>query len=364
MPWYEADPARDFYGWHWTMNHFHPRAADAKPEAASHYTPLLGLYDGGDPDTLECQVLLMKLSGIDGVIVDWYGTDDYLDYGAIHRNTLRLIPYLKRASLRYAIMYEDQTVPKLLEAHRLPGDDAAAHGAKLLGWMQGHWFTDPAYLTQNGRPVFLTFGNGYYTTTQWNQIFASVSPAPRYFTEAHARPPAVGAFDWPQPASGTDAGLKNQRLFCDAAKTSPAAIPVAFPRFDDIYETAGQHKSWGHIADRNGATYTSTLEAALKSGASVIQIATWNDWGEGTQIEPSAEFGYRDLEETQRLRRSYIDPHFSSKPADLPLPVALYRLRKKYKGDAAKAVQLDAVSRLLFAGKMGAAKALLDRFAL
>jgi hypothetical protein len=29
---------------------------------------------------------------------------------------------------------------------------------------------------------------------------------------------------------------------------------------------------------------------------SIIQIATWNDWGEGTVVEPSREFGYRDLE--------------------------------------------------------------------
>jgi len=26
----------------------------------------------------------------------------------------------------------------------------------------------------------------------------------------------------------------------------------------------------------------------------MVQIATWNDWGEGTGIEPTAEFGYRD----------------------------------------------------------------------
>jgi len=32
----------------------------------------------------------MKLAGIDGVIVDWYGMDDYLDYGLINQSTTNL----------------------------------------------------------------------------------------------------------------------------------------------------------------------------------------------------------------------------------------------------------------------------------
>src|SRR5437867_7906802 len=77
MPWFEAAPNRQSFGWHWTMNHYHPeRAAGSKPEIASHYFPLLGLYDSDDPNTLECHALLMKLAGIDGVFIDWYGTEE------------------------------------------------------------------------------------------------------------------------------------------------------------------------------------------------------------------------------------------------------------------------------------------------
>src|ERR1700741_4459646 len=39
----------------------------------AHYHPLIGPYDGSDPDVLEYHLLLMKLSGIDGVMIDWYG---------------------------------------------------------------------------------------------------------------------------------------------------------------------------------------------------------------------------------------------------------------------------------------------------
>jgi hypothetical protein len=311
------------------MNHFHPEhAIGGKPEAASHYFPLIGLYDSDDPDTLECHALLMKLAGIDGVLIDWYGTEDFLDYARNHRCALHLIPFLKRAGLKFAVVYEDETVPKLIAAHRLAPEDAVRHGEKELRWLEEHWFTDPAYLSQDRRPLFLVFGSGYYQAAQWNRIFAGLARQPLLLTEAHRREPAVGAFDWPQPGGGTEKALRAVDDFYARAVGWSLFIPAAFPRFHDIYEEAGVHNSWGRIEDRDGKTYAGTLERALKSSARITQLVTWNDWGEGTQIEPSQEFGYRDLETTQRLRRRTLTPAFPYSPADLRLPVRLYHLRR------------------------------------
>ena len=44
-----------------------------------------------------------------------------------------------------------------------------------------------------------------------------------------------------------------------------------------IYAEAGVQKSWGTIEDRDGKTYEQTLERALTSRASMIQLVTWND---------------------------------------------------------------------------------------
>ncbi len=363
MPWYEADPAKKQWGWHWTMNHFKPEVVvKGRREAASLFAPLIGLYDSNDPDTLECHVLLMKLSGIDGVIIDWYGNDDFLDYGVIHRNTRHLIGFVKKAGLRYAIMYEDQTVPKLLAAKRIPGDETIAHGQRILRWMQSNWFNDPAYLFVNERPVFMVFGSGNYTGEQWDRIFSGITPAPYFFTESDRRAPAIGGFGWPQPAGGTTKAIEEQDRFYSAAKTWTDFVPAAFPRFDDIYAQAGVHASWGHIDDQDGKMYSQTLERALKSTAPLIQLVTWNDWGEGTMIEPSVEYGYRDLETTQRLRRKYVEPKFAYTPADLTLPIRLYRLRKKHGSDPASAAKLNEVAQHLFAGRTDAARKLLTGF--
>ena len=367
MPWYECNPARKQWGWHWTMNHYQPDRIVPNPtgrlvsptrrEAASHFYPLIGLYDSNDPDALECHVLLMKLSGIDGVIIDWYGPDALYDYALLDRNTQHLIKFIKKAGLRFCLMYEDQSVPNLIQAKRLVEADVVAHGQRVLAAVQKRWFTDPAHLTTDNRPVFMVFGSGYYKEEQWKQIFAPLPKQPYFFTESYRRPPAVGGFSWPQPGGGTKDALKEIAGFYQQAKTWDDFVPAAFPRFKDIYVEAGVHKSWGTIEDNDGKTYRQTLEQALKSKADIIQLATWNDWGEGTMIEPSVEFGYRDLEATQKLRRLHKDPRFPYTAQDLRLPVTLYNLRKQ--GNPKQKPALDEVSRLLFAGQVKKARAFL-----
>lgn len=359
MPWFEAKPTSKGWGWHWTMNHYQPdRVTAGRREAASHYYPLLGLYDSGDPDALDCHVLLMKLAGIDGVFIDWYGTDDYLDYGLLQRNTLAMIKAVKKAKMRYAVVYEDQTLPKLIAGHVITEADALPHGKRMIDWVQAHWFSDPAYLTQDGRPVFLVFGSGYYTADQWTRMFAGLPRPPLFFTEEDRRAPADGAFAWPQPQGGAASSFLALDRFYAAAPAWPFFIPAAWPRFEDIYAQAGVQPGYGLIGDRGGLTYAETLGRALKSSAAIIQLVTWNDWGEGTQIEPSVEVGYRDLETTQRKRRS-LDRAFLHTAQDLRLPIALYALQKKVGSDPRKRGKLDAISRLLFAGRTSRARALL-----
>ena len=360
MPWFEAKPISKGWGWHWTMNHFQPdHMNDGRREAASYYYPLMGLYDSGDPDALDCHVLLMKLAGIDGVLIDWYGTDDYLDYGILQRNTLAMIRSVKKAHLRYAVVYEDQTVPKLIAGHVFPETDAVPHGERLMAWLQAHWFSDPAYLTLDDRPIFLVFGGVYYSSDQWHRIFAGLPRPLLFFTEEDRRAPAVGGFAWPQPQGGDAQSVRTLDRFYAAAPSWPQFIPAAWPRFHDIYGQAGTQPSYGIIDDRAGMTYANTLDRALKSEAEIVQLVTWNDWGEGTQIEPSVEVGYRDLETTQRKRRSF-DPAFPYTAQDLRLPLALYALQKKAGSDPIRRAKLDTISRLLFAGRLTRARTLLS----
>jgi hypothetical protein len=365
MPWFQAKPFSAQWGWHWTMSHFDPdKVLDGRREAASRFSPLMGLYDSGDPDALRCQALLMKLSGIDGVIFDWYGNDDYYDYAAVNRNVERMIPILRQAGLCFAICYETQTIPQEIKGKVFSEADAVAHGQRLMAWMQTHFFASPSYLTLENRPVLLVFGDPYYQNDQWDQIFSGLMPRPLFFTESDRQEAtaSVGGFDWPQPGGGTAQALAEPDAFSRRAQGWPYSIAAAFPRFEDIYHEAGVGDALGHIDDGAGRTYEETLTKALQSRASVVQLVTWNDWGEGTQIEPSVEFGYRDLETTQRLRRKYLDASFSGTAPDLRLPVRWYLLCRKYAADPAIHDKLAVFFPLVVTGHLKQAQALLAKY--
>jgi Glycosyl hydrolase family 99 len=363
MPWYASPPVSPEWGWHWTMKHFDPEVTlNGTREAASHYYPLIGLYDSDDPAVLECHVLLMKLAGIDGAIIDWYGTDDYLDYAVNHRNTLRMVELIHKAGLRFAIMYEDQTVKKAVEGKVLAAPDAVAHGQVLMKWVDQHWFRNANYLKLNGRPVFMVFGPQYYKDDEWNELFKSIRPSPLFFTLQNPRgTAAAGGFGWPRPKDGTAQSIEQLSDFYERAKSWKFSIPAAYPRFHDIYQEANVRPSWGSIDDFSGKTYKDTLEMAIESHPSVIQLVTFNDWGEGTQIEPSVEFGYRDLEFTQRCRRQ-IEPSFPFKPQDLRLPVQLCNLRHQFRDNREVQQKLDRISREIFHGDVRRAWLLMSAF--
>jgi hypothetical protein len=360
MPWYEAKPYSPHWGWHWTMGAVNPESQKpGRPAIASHYRPMIGPYDSGDPDVLEYHALLMKLAGIDGAIFDWYGKVDFLDYGGIHRHSSAFADQAARTGLKFAVCYEDQTIPRLIEGQRVKGAERALHARREIEWLRQNWFEKPAYLKLHGRPVFLSFGRDGLTDDEWDQALSGSADALVYLSEHTRRRAASGAFDWPVPG----AGLKAQDAFYKEANHWPAGMAVAFPRFHDIYEQARVHKSWGSIDDDGGKTFAVSLENALKSGLPLVQISTWNDWGEGTMIEPSIEFEYRDLAVIQHLRRQYIDPGFVGGLEDLRLPLRLYKLRKAARARPISVQDLDTVARLLIDRSTKAASKVLDAIA-
>ncbi|MEM1443731.1 MAG: alpha/beta hydrolase fold domain-containing protein [Verrucomicrobiota bacterium] len=355
MPWYASKSHSGNWGYHWTMNHYDPDTIrwDGRREAASHDYPLIGLYDSQDPAALECQVQQMKLAGIEGVIIDWYGIRDFFDYAALHESTLQLIPILKKAGMKFAICYEDQSIKHMVKGGSLPEEEALDHGREVMRWMEENWFTDEAYATIDGKPVLLVFGPQYFEAEQWKTLREEFETDPLFFTLPHLAEKfdASGPFGWPPVSGGKHVSesewkKKQEELYSGEG----TVMGLAFPGFHDIYSQAGLHESFGFIADRDGATFQESLDLAIASDSPLIQVATWNDYGEGTVIEPTWKFGYRFLEMVQ----AKAGPANVSRD-DLRLPEKLYRLRKQF-GDGEKLqkaaqsltnLQLDSARKLL-----------------
>ena len=372
MPWFVARPYSDTWGWHWTMGHFNPetKSVTGEREIASWYYPLIGPYDSSDPAVLEYHVLLMKLAGIDGVVVDWYGSLDVLDYGINNQATVKLFEFTRKAGLKFSICYEDQTIRHLIEDNYLAAGEAIRHAQKEMLYLQTNFFNDPTYLRLHGRPVLLNFGPQYFmTSSNWDEIFSVLAATnrPAFFTEDNRLEAGVGAFSWPpmwmSQAPGTGGVLSGAALksyLADFEQKSagwPATISSAFPRFHDIYQRAGVRNYWGYLGDRHGDTFRETLSRSLTNSSPIAQIVTWNDFGEGSMVEPTKEYGYRDLGIVQDLRRQYLQPGFVGSTNDLPLTYDFYQLRRQCSTNHSASAELNSAFAEIVSGKLAAAKA-------
>lgn len=348
------------------MNYFNPNQTNSlgEREIASWYYPPIGPYDSDDPAVLQYHVLLMKLAGADGVIVDWYGPDNYLDYGVNNQRTSALFQFTRQAGLKFCLCYEDQTIQQEINGGYIQASNAIAHAQQTMLYVQTNYFADASYLRWSNQPVLLNFGPQYFkTNSQWLQIFSVLTNSPAFFTEDNRLPVGAGAFDWPPMwLSQTNGGVLstfalNSYLnnFQQNGTAWPAFISTAFPRFHDIYQQAGVGPSYGYLDDAAGATFRNTLVQALTNNSAIVQIATWNDFGEGTIVEPTVDFGLRDLGVLQDYRRQYMDPAFPYHTNDLALAARYYNLRQQYSSNPLILAELGRVFTNILSNNLTAA---------
>ncbi len=311
MPWFESKSVNGHWGWHWTMGKTEPD----KGALASHDRPTFGPYDSSDPAILATQVALMKAAGIDGAIIDWNGPDGFDDYAMIHRNTAHLIAELKKAGLKFALCVEDNPGNRLIQERKLTRAQATTKVAAAFSWADTHWLNDPAYVRLTGRPALFIFGPQFLSEAEWPAIRATLNSNPLTFALPHLsrRPGTDGAFAWVPVSEGkavtaTTWSAEHAALYAAERKAGRPFVAVAFPGYRDFYAQAGAGKSYGAIDYRDGQTFAESFDLAMKSGSLIVQVATWNDYGEGTGIEPTTERGTRDLEVIMRRLRPGTDP--------------------------------------------------------
>lgn len=347
MPWFVLDDKT--IGWHWTMNKS-PDEVRRTGRIASHYTPLVGPYDSADTKLIDLQIGWMKLAGFDGVLADWYGAADYYDYTSINQRTKALFEAATKAGMRVGVVYEDQSVGNPVKGGLVDKNLAAALAREAGTYLNRTWISQPNWWRLSGRPAVMVFGPQFFGAAEWS-AFKQGAGDIVLLTLHKITPPGEGGFDWPMPDLGTDF----TKSFGSRSQGWKNRVGCAYPRFQDWYEEGGQ-KGYKDIPDRGGATYRETLQMALDLKPAALQVATWNDWQEGTQIEPSVELSTRDLAATQDARRK-VDPQFKPAKKDLDLPLRLYRLRQK--GLAAK--EADSIHAEICKGSLASARSRIQK---
>ena len=363
MPWYigprfqrEMDSPAAFGlpggSGHWRgWSRYEPWLTDEQGRAriAARQYPLTGPYHSANPALLDFQASLMIIAGIDGVIIDWYGAYVANDFGFNHDNTVALVETLRRAGLNFLIMYEDNTLNMMGMQNVTPR--SLDIGKYSINWAAANWFNDPLYVRFQGRPVLLCFGPQHFNRQDhWDFLFSDVHPRPWFGDIDNRFHWSDATFNWPPMHLSyrndgilTEAELTGylQRFYARNA-ASPFRIATVFSAFHDSYA-----QSFGYLSYNDGQTFRLTWDMAMDFEPHVIQIATWNDFGEGTIIEPTMERGYNELEFIQNKVREW-NPDFPFTREDLRWPLEFYRLRFTETATAEEEAAIQAATAALF----------------
>jgi glycoprotein endo-alpha-1,2-mannosidase len=262
---------------------------------ATHY-PEGGPYDSRDPVRIRAQLAMAREAGLDGLLVSWWGreSEEALSLDALFRHAhgsgVLLAPYY--------------------ETGELWRRGAAGVAADLASLLDRHG-QEPAWLRVDGVPVVFLYASHRLRPVAWDAVRARLAaqgrtvflvgdaPSPDWLT---ARPGWLQRFDALHTytpvtflARGRDLKEVYRSFAALANQAGRPFIPAVAPGFDDR-----QVRAPGTIVDRaDGMTYDQSWQAALSVDPAWILVSSWNEWHEGSEIEPSREHANRYLDATR-----------------------------------------------------------------
>jgi glycoprotein endo-alpha-1,2-mannosidase len=354
MPWFQSKAVSGYWGSHWKMKNKNPEVIleNGQRQIASHYYPLIGPYDSKDPDVVQYHLLLMKYAGVDAVLIDWYGSHNVNDYKPNLEGANAFIDKVDDAGLQFGIVYEEFTAEAVDSQTSKTAVEAAQQD---MVYMQENYFSNKSYLNIGDNPALLTFGPRFFKQgAQWESIFSAI----------HRKPTFLPLWDHSGYTGTTDNGeyawvdftedLSTLQNFYNKILNQQILIGSAFPRFHDYYKEGGAGESYGYVDADGVNTLKKTLEKATTRQAKHLQLVTWNDFGEGTVIEPTIEDGFSFLETIQEFTG------VSYTKTELELVHRWYLKKKEYEGNAGTEEVLGEIFNLLAGLEVDKAQDLLD----
>ncbi|HEX5417459.1 MAG TPA: endo-1,3-alpha-glucanase family glycosylhydrolase [Chloroflexota bacterium] len=259
------------------------------PGRMSDYPP--APYQSADRSTIERQVTQAQGAGIDGFELDWYGPNNPTD-----SNLATLLSVAQGHGFKATIDF-DLTSPFI---HN-PGDTT-----NFLNYAK-RYFANPAWLKLNGKPVVVFYHTRAYSVATWSAIRAQVDPGHSAVWIGEGDDFSyLNVFDGIHPYSIAWSGNPAGQLqsYASRARSYPGKLWMAtvMPGYDDTH--LGRAGAFA-VNRQGGAYYASVWQGAIASRPDLISITSWNEWPEGTQIEPSKSYGNLYLQLTQQWSARY-----------------------------------------------------------
>jgi hypothetical protein len=245
-------------------------------------------YVSADRGAMGRHIDQAKAAGIDAFIVAWYGPNG--DTNQTEANLRALLEEAAARNFRIGILFET-------DSPFLGGPDSIA-GA--LGHALSVHASQGAYLRADGKPVIFFWRSSMYGAGTWAGIRSQVDPGNSSLWIGEGVDTShLTVFDghylysntWNPPADLTFTNQKfANRVAAMRATTGAPELWVAtvMPGYNDV----AIRPNSGFARSRDGgAYYAQSWQAAMASSPNWVVITSFNEWPEGSYIEPSAAYG-------------------------------------------------------------------------
>lgn len=250
-------------------------------------------YTSDDATQVHKQVTDMISRGLDGMIIDWYGQGTTNQgFANINRATQYVMnEAAQHPNFFFAVMDD---AGSLGSCAKTAGCDVTQTLINDLTYAYNNYENSPAYLRYSNRPVVYFFGEESYTI-DWSRVRTSVPGNPLFIfrnSGGFKYAQSNGAFSWvaPETVSSIDPMALNYLDNFDLTAlsyTSDFSLVSGYKGFNDTLAAWGSGRIIGQSCGQTwlqsiaqSARYYSTSNQMLG-----IQLVTWNDYEEGTEIE-------------------------------------------------------------------------------
>jgi hypothetical protein len=244
-------------------------------------------YSSTDAAQIKSQVEDMISRGINGVIIDWYGPNNDIDQAT----QLVMAEAENHPGFTFAIMVDQGAI----EWDSCQGCTPQQALIAQLQYIEQKYVPSPAYMTEQGLPVITNFNVDLSYTIDWNAVNAALAIQPFYIFQNNngfSHTLSQGSYAWVMPTT-TDYGMGYLTSFYDTGMNFPSEHTVGgtYKGFNDTLASWGSDRIMGQQCGQTWLQTFSKANSLYSSGKqlSEMQLVTWNDYEEGTEIETGVD---------------------------------------------------------------------------